>query len=100
MSDSERRAKALLYMNDPGLWPHWPVLPMKRPSRYSTAQKSDDPNTWSFGMLVAWEGNRTTLFCGFIHAIPGGKFGDVFGTLPQKDYTDFEAILDDDWMVD
>jgi hypothetical protein len=94
------RNKQLDFMTSPGDWPHWPILPIKRPSRYASAQSESDPNTWSHAIMAAWDDHRFTVFFVNMLALESGTLKEILGPLPQKTYTDFDAILDDDWMVD
>jgi hypothetical protein len=86
------REKHKRMMADPGDWPRWPILPLKRTSPQGVGLEC--------AIMVAWEEHLTTVFFADMFDLPGGTFKEVFGSLPQKKYTDYDAILDDGWMVD
>lgn len=73
------------FMSRPGEWPYWPKLPIKRRSRKEGEQIE-------IGTMLAKEGSLTTVFLCNIFDSP---------ILAEKiEYTDYEAIADDGWIVD
>jgi hypothetical protein len=100
MNDIERRDMFLEMMGSSIDWPHWPILPMKRSLTPGQPVDPDRPETWTTGIMVAWYDNLTTIFYANMFMLPSGTFAEVFGPLPQKKYTDHEAILDDGWVID
>ena len=93
MNAAAQFTRNLEMMRDRGNWPMWPVLPVKRPS--TTGYGFPD-----CGLMVAWEGNLTTVFHASMFELKSGAFKEVFGSLPHTRYTDYEAILDAGWVVD
>jgi hypothetical protein len=82
--NAEERAKHLQMMQTPDDWPVWPYLPMKRKA----------PG-WTVGFL-----------CETANVVePRVYLGNMYSRksledMEQKVYEDFEAILDDLWVVD
>jgi len=87
----QERERHLARISTPEDWPMWPVCPIKRSGKNGGLET---------GFLVAWEGRLTTVFDGNIFELGKGTFDEVFGPLPQKQYDNHEAILDDGWVVD
>lgn len=71
------------FIQNPGMWPQWPVLPLKKLTR----------DWYEFGYLIAEEGGVSPIV----------RLGNIF-TMSEKDpvreYDSIDAMLTDGWMVD
>ena len=75
-------------MRNPILWPVWPYLPLKR-------SKGMDEE---LGVLWAGKGYRTTVFLACLYLLPPTV--EVFLASPKLQYSSFEAIAADGWVID
>lgn len=82
--------RSLQFMTDEKQWPRWPICPLKRPERTPTGGLGSE-----CGCLVA--GHGATVFQVTMFAFPSQI---PFARLPQTKYVDFNAVIDDGWMVD
>ncbi len=85
MFECERPLKDILFARDPGQWPVWPILPLKRRNGDIFA---DD----GLGVLVDAEGYETTVFvsCAFM---------PITTATPRKSYDTLEDLFAE-WTVD
>lgn len=78
-------------LNSPGLWPRWPVLPVKRWVK--------EKNDLKLGVVIDQEGPRSTVIeCNLIMVMLGFDLADP--TLVRHVYWNHEAMLADGWVVD
>jgi hypothetical protein len=86
----ERKDITLKMLNDPGSWPNWPLLPVKRDvSEYGFDEAA---GVMVPGQTVVYFMNMWEFRTGSINAQVQGK--------PFKSYPDFEGVIDDGWVVD
>ena len=93
-------AEDLEMLQRPGRWPHWPVLPVKRPDpRFSSGRHSTSFN--QFGLMVAVPERRYHVYLGHRIDVAGpGTLAGVLDQLPRVEYSSYEEILVDGWVVD
>lgn len=77
----------LQMMQDPDEWPYWPQLPLKR--RFRDKPRKPGP---MYGFLVAIPELRPIVFVGLIGAVQENR--------PTIEYSSFEELLEDGWLVD
>lgn len=87
----------LKYLKNPGLWPCWPIMPMKRRGK----------GLPEIASLVAIEGYATTLLLdkGTLlwegEKYKGKSWKEILDMIPSKKaYESAEAILADGWECD
>jgi hypothetical protein len=87
------REKHLSMMRTPDKWPRWPVLPIKR--------YNPDHHGTECAVMFAVEGYLTTVFLGYLIEAKGPTIADAMACYPNRlKYDDYDAILDDGWIVD
>lgn len=79
----------LAMVRNPGRWPCWPWLPVKRRNH-----SLEDKN---LGLLVD-DGKAPTVYHVYLFALP--KTPEAFKAAPQTRYATHEAMLADGWVVD
>ncbi len=79
------------YMRDPGLWPHWPILPMKRGSG----------GDGEHGVIVCNGAKRLPLlvYKADMFAFAGCNVEQV-SNLPTEEFSSINALMDAGWLVD
>lgn len=91
-TEMQKQQKSLAFMNDPGEWPRWPILPVKR----------HDANGFTeTGLMFAVEEVRFTVYRGNMFTLPGPRISDAIAACEViKEYIDLEGVIDDGWIVD
>lgn len=82
----------LARMSDPGGWPRWPVLPVKR--------RGHTTESFGIGIMVAVEGRLFHVYNASMFGLKPGPLSDQLDQMERKEYKDYEGILDDGWVVD
>jgi len=79
------REKDIQMMSSPLDWPRWPRLPMKRRT---------DNGQIEVGVMLAMEGQLSTVWLVTMFSKIDPE------TTPKIEYTDYDAVADDGWIVD
>lgn len=90
MDKEEEMQADLKMMKEPDSWPLWPLLPMKKVA-----------DTGNPGFLLA-TGKPKLYLRNFLELKDIGirTIGEVDEKIAAKEYTSFEEILDDGWIID
>jgi hypothetical protein len=83
------RQKNLRMMRRPDDWPQWPCLPLVR-----REMKTDKDVLPEVGLL--WDEAKPTVYFINMFALGSVNLTDV----DKKEYMDWDALLDDGWVVD
>lgn len=80
------------YMQDPGMWPHWPILPMRKSTKGLDGE---------YGVVVC-NGNERSL----LRVYKADMFAFVecdakkAADLPREEFSSIEELLAAGWLVD
>jgi len=101
-------------LNDPGSWPYWPVLPMKRPVDHSphlgfvtadfpTVILKEAPTMRGILLQLACEPGDGLPILGSKdnqHMPKDSEAYKLYESMVIKRYDDIDGMLDDDWEID
>lgn len=80
------------YLRDPGLWPHWPILPMKKDLRQSDGEH---------GVVVYNGSKRSSLR---VYKADMFAFSECdaeqVSNLPTEDFSSIDELIAAGWLVD
>jgi hypothetical protein len=79
-----------VFIADPGLWPHWPFLPVKRPTK--------DGGDVEVGVLYATDEPWRHVYRRNLLMLPPTRA--EFLALDKHEYDSLDALLADGWIVD
>jgi hypothetical protein len=93
-STDTERAHHKKMMENPDLWPVWPVLPVKR--------HTNDSSWPETGVIMAVKDWMTTVCILNMFSIPSGTSVLEVRKMASKEYMydSVDALLDDGWVVD
>jgi len=94
MDTTAQREESLKYLNDPGLWPMWPVLPVKRPV------DSDLPITKCMGIVIVSQKYRYRIWFTNMFILQTGPLMEQLEGVEHIDFESFEEMVDSGWLVD
>lgn len=86
MSPEQERIESVALINDPGKWPCWPMLPLKK-----YTGRGGFPDC----AILVDEGGRTKKVY-----MADMSLSNLSKDTPVKEYPHAEAILDDGWRID
>lgn len=91
--NAAEREKNLHMMRSPDDWPIWPRLPLKR------NWNGDPPHA---GYMLCGKGFEMVVIIGNIFTLlpKADSAEELLTKVDHKVYEDYDAILDDGWMVD
>lgn len=76
---------------NPGKWPRWPVLPLK---------KENPMRDGNMGFLANIGKQGYTVYIGNMYDLKPGLLEAQIESMPKKHYSSIAELLDDGWMVD
>ena len=87
------RARTVLYLSSPALWPHWPFLPVVR-----RASGREELGVVFDARAAGLTGYSATVFLTNLFLLPAGF--EQFLALPHETFDSAEELADAGWCVD
>lgn len=94
--DEKERQENINDMKNPGCWPHYPVLPIKRRENSSKGREKLE----AAFLLATGEPIVYLLNMWSIGELGCKNLKDVQEKVKSIKYSSFEAMIDDEWEVD
>lgn len=89
---TEDRQREITMMKTPDHWPRWPILPVKRSGHIL--------EPFGCGIMVASADCALHIYDIDMFLLQSGPLGPQLDAVEHKEYQDYDAILDDGWVVD